>query len=337
VCSTAATACDPTAPGGATCPAGEVCVGYSSFARAPQCYAAFLSTDLAGTRDTIRQTVLDLQRLVLAAKGCGTTACGGFKIDPAHISYAGISLGGIIGTTTMSTAADLKAAVLNVPAVGLIDVLEHSQTLEIKCPLVDALIDAGVLMGDKWNGSDTAPTGLCVGDTWQTQPGYQQFAAIGRWVLDPADGANYVSTMLAPKKFLIQEVVDDHVVPNYATDFEGALVGLAPGTADPFTPATTTASSALLASVTSAHWLRYPTLPASDATTGGFGNLFEHASLLRPAIGTPPLPGHCVLDSATPCGTNTDCAAAGNVCVFPGVLGTARLQTDAITYLFANK
>jgi hypothetical protein len=35
---------------------------------------------------------------------------------------------------------------------------------------------------------------------------------------------------------------------------------------------------------------------------------------------------------------DSDCAGGGgSVCVFPGPLGTARLQLDAITFLFVNK
>ena len=69
---------------------------------------------------------------------------------------------------------------------------------------------------------------LCADEAWQAQPGYQQFSGVARWVIDPADGANFMSR-LATKKFLIQEVVDDQVVPNFATDIEGALAGLIAG------------------------------------------------------------------------------------------------------------
>jgi pimeloyl-ACP methyl ester carboxylesterase len=321
----------------ANCPGTETCNNGVGIAISPtttqQCYAPFLSSDLAVTRDNIRQTVLDLQNLVKYLKACGATGCTNgplhLSVDPAKISYAGISLGGIIGSTTTATAPDIKAAVLNVSGVGWVDILENTQTFSISCLLVDSLIDAGVLMGDKWNGSETAPTGLCATTAWQQQPGYQQFRVIARWVLDPADGANF-TRWLASRKFLLQEVVGDKVVSNVATDNEGKLVGLTPATADPFTPATTTASAAITTMPTMSKWLRYPSLPASDATTGGFGNLFEHPSLLRPAAA----PGHCSNNPATQCLDNATCTPG--VCVFPGELGTARLQTDAITYLLLN-
>jgi hypothetical protein len=332
------TACDTLT----ACAAGETCINGFGLSTGPtvsnQCYAPILSTDLATTRDNIRQTILDLQRLVKAVQACGPTACPVinnspevFTVDSAHVEYMGISLGGIIGSTTTAVEPHFNSAVLNVAAMGLLDILENTQTLEIKCPLVNALIDLGIVQGTKWD--PTNPTvGTCTTDAWKQQPGYAQFSQTARWVLDPADGANFASK-LASKRFLLQEVVNDQVVPNVATDDEGMLVGLSPGTADPFTPVTTTASAAITTNPLQSLWVRYPTLPASDATTGGYGNAFQHASLLEPAAVAP---GHCSNDATMACGTNSDCGGA-NVCIFPGVLGTLRVQLDAITYLFANK
>jgi pimeloyl-ACP methyl ester carboxylesterase len=333
------TACDTITPCGTPGQRCLVLAGPPAISVAPtdspQCYAPFLSPDLATTRDNIRQTVLDLQRLVLATKACGTTACTAaisgtpLAIDGSKMEYIGISLGGIIGSTTVSLAADIKGSVLNVPGMGLFDILENTANLTIRCSLVNSLIDAGVVMGSKFPAQDAA----CLTDAWKQQPGYLQFSSIGRWVVDPADGANF-AFKLAPRRFLIQEVVNDQVVPNIATDREGMLVGLQAATADPFTPLTTTPSMAITMPTPNRNeWLRYPTLPASDVTTGGFGNAFEHASLLRPAaVG----PGHCSNNASMPCGTSADCGGA-NVCIFPGVLGTARVQLDAITYLGANQ
>jgi hypothetical protein len=221
--------------------------------------------------------------------------------------------------------------VLNVSGVGLVDILENTPNLEIRCTLVNQLIDAGILVGQKWDPSN--PTvGLCTTDAWHDptmQPGYAQFAGVARWVLDPADGANF-TTKLATRRFLLQEVVNDQVVPNIATDNEGKLVGLTAGTADPMPfPPTTTASAALLSNLNGNNWLRYPMI-AGTATT--FGNLFQHASLLQPAASA----GQCSQDPGMTCTSSADCGA-GNVCVFPGVLGTARVQVDALTFLKANE
>jgi hypothetical protein len=263
----------------------------------------FLSSDLAGTRDNIRQTVLDLERLVSALKACGAATCGALNVDTAHLVYLGLSLGGIVGSTTVANVPDFKGAVLNVPAVGLVDVIENTPSLAIRCSLVDALITAGIVTGAPFNPATA--TGLCTTDAWKTQPGYQQFSVIGRWALDPSDGANF-TRKLAARKILIQEVINDEVVPNIATDREGALVGLVPQTADAAVSATPAASGAITTAPTANKWVRYPTLPP-NAGAGFPGNTFTHASLLLPAN-------------------------AGN----DGLLGTVRLQSDAITFLVLN-
>ncbi len=294
---------------------------------APQCFAPFLSSDLAGTRDNIRQTVLDLQGLVASLKACGTTACGALKIDAAHMTYMGISLGGIVGATAVANIPEFKAAVLNVAGAGLVDVLENTANLTIRCSLVDALIGVGVVMGDPFNPA--AGTGLCTTDAWKAQAGYQRFSAIARWALDPADGANFTGK-LAVRKFLIQEVVNDQVVPNIATERLAALVGLmaSAAMADPATnPAAVTPSAAITTNPTASKFVRYPNL-APNLAASFIGNTFAHSSLLQPAptalppAGDPPVPLTCN-------------PATGVAC--DGVLGTARMQTDAITFLVTNR
>ncbi len=285
----------------AQCQGGEHCGSLTlgklppSATTAPQCYAPFLSPDLAATRDGIRQTVLDHQRVVKAIQACGTSGCPGVSFNPNKIYYAGLSLGSIIGTTSAAMSPDIKTAVINVGGVGWADILENTETLAIRCQLVNGLIDAGILKGDKWNGSDM---GLCTTDAWKTQPGWATFSTIGRWVLDPADGANF-ATRLAQKKLLIQEVVGDTVVPNISTDRLAALTGLAatPLAGDPFNGMP---SAAVATSPTTNKFVKY----TSDAD-----NVFVHSSLLRPAPTTDPQ---------------------------DGINGTLRLQVDATYFLSAN-
>ncbi|HEU0029824.1 MAG TPA: hypothetical protein VFQ53_04265 [Kofleriaceae bacterium] len=286
------------------------CGAGSTAPTAPQCFAPFLSSNLAATRDSIRQSVVDVHSLVAALKACGTNNCGtapqNLSVDVTKIGYIGISLGGIMGSLITATVPDIKQSVLNVPGVGWVDILENTENLTIRCSLVDALIDAGILTGEKFTPG-TPPTGLCTTEDWKTQPGYRQFAVIGRWILDPADPANF-TPLLAQKRILIQEVVGDQVVPNIATETEAALTGLMGQTADPAASATPPPSAAISNMPTTNKFVRYPTLPP-DAGTGFPGNTFDHASLLRPTPG------------------------AGTA----GLLGTVRLQTDAITYLLLNR
>jgi hypothetical protein len=283
------------------------CTGTPDPTKFPQCYAQILSTDLAGTRDNIRQTAIDLQALVAALKACGTASCGSLKVDTSKLMYAGQSLGGIIGSLVASSSTSFKSALLNVPGVGLIDILEHTDSLSIRCSLVDGLIDAGVVIGQKFNPANG--TGECTTDDWKTQPGYIQFSGIARWILDPADGANYYKK-LDTRRFLIQEVVDDQVVPNFATDTLGGLTVMTPGMADCNGSGTPAPSAAITTDPLTNKWVRYPTTTA--AMCPPVGDAYQHGSWLAP-----------VAD-----GTGTPTAA--------GLFGTARMQTDAFTYLFTN-
>lgn len=291
--------------------AARGCDGVRTATTAPQCFASFLSPDLAATRDNIRQTILDHIALVQSIKSCGVASCGALKVDPAKIQYMGQSLGGIMGSITTAVADDIKASVLNVPGVGWVDILENTQTLAIRCTLVDGLIAAGILTGDPWN--PMAGTGLCTTEDWKTQPGYRQFSVIGRWILDPADPANFTHR-LATKRFLIQEVVDDQVVPNIATENEAKLTGVfatamdvdaavPSGNAPPLPPVNPSPAVTMMPMTNKL--VRYKTLPAASPFPG---NTYGHGSLLAPA--------------------SNDAA---------GSLATAKMQIDAIYYLTQNK
>jgi dienelactone hydrolase len=275
------------------------CGGTPAPGEAPQCFAPLLSPNLATMRDSIRQSVVDTQALVAALEACGPDACGPLSVDPAGIVHLGVSLGGIIGSVTAAVTPDFGAAVLYAPGVGWVDIVEGTGSLAIRCALVDALIRGGILVGEPFDPS--GPSGLCLGEDWKLQPGYRQFAVIARWVLDPADPANFTRE-LASQTILLQEVVGDQVIPNATTDLEAALVRLPPMLADPARSATPPPSDAI---TTRSAFLKYLTLPPSN----GFpGNTFDHGSFLRPTPGSG----------------------------LAGRLGTVRLQTDAITFLVLN-
>jgi dienelactone hydrolase len=264
----------------------------------PQCYAPIFSTNLASTRDNIRQSVLDVQAVVNSIKACTAAApCGGFSADATKIGYMGISLGGIIGGVITATT-DVKGAVLNVPGVGLVDILENTENLAIRCSTVDGLIDAGIITGTKWNGvSGAGATGTCAGTEWRSQPGYLTFSSIARWVLDSSDGANFTSR-LAAKRFLIQKVKDDAVVPNVATDNMARLTGFTVPADGDATDITVAAPSApLLTAPQTNKWLQY---------TSNTNFTFVHGSLLN---------GGSTIEAQR---------------------GTRRVQVDAITYLVNN-
>jgi dienelactone hydrolase len=268
---------------------------------APQCYSQIFSADLANTRDNIRQTILDLQRVAKVVKFCGTTGCGPLKVNTSRIYYGGISLGSIIGSSAASLSPEIKAASLSVGGAGWLDILENTAAVPLRCGLVNNLIDAGILTGAKWNGvSGAGATGLCVednGNAWKAQPGYAVFGATARWVLDAADPANLIGR-LQSKKALIQKVIDDEVIPNVTTDRMAQLLNITmPKSASPYNPGAPTVESAALLNARASIQVNY----ASDTNF-----MYTHGSLLKPATSTPATKGQ---------------------------LGTMRLQIDFAQYL----
>jgi dienelactone hydrolase len=238
-----------------------------------ECYAPFIASDLGVARDNARQSVLDQLKLIEVIKNCENDSCDGLSFDVDRIGYIGQSLGALIGITTISVSPDIKAAVLNVGGVGWVDVATFTQVPGFICPVIDRLIDAGILSGQKWNGVNE--DALCLmPELWRDDPAFQSFANTGRWVYDPADGANFVDKLLAKNtNVLVQKVVGDPVVPNEATDQLGALLGLtaAPanvnrGSAAPTAPATAQANG----------WIDYESSEAND---------YSHGSLLAPSPG----------------------------------------------------
>lgn len=87
--------------------------------------------------------------------------------------------------------------------------------------------------------------------------------------------------MLATRRFLIQEVVDDEVIPNVSTDNQAALAGGMAMAADVLDPTMPAPSAAITTSPMTNKFLTYDDVPA-DGGSGSPGNTFAHPSLLGP-------------------------------------------------------
>lgn len=277
---------------------------------APQCFAPLLSADLATTRDHLRQTVLDQLQLERVLDACADPgACGQLQVDPERMGYLGHSLGALIGGVSLPSSRSLGAGVLNVGGGDWVQVFTDTATPAIRCPLVDALIEAGVLSGESWNGGAN-PDALCLTEGWQEDPRFREFAAAARWILDPVDPVNYASRLSgAGPAVLVAEVVGDPVVPNSATAGFATLLGLVPEPAAPAASAEAAPSPAALGE--GSRWLAYRTLEP-DPESGFPGNAFGHGSLLAPVPAGPALP------------------------VESGQLGTVRMQIDTLAYLVSH-
>jgi dienelactone hydrolase len=303
----AALGCDESAVG-----EGLPCATALTPMCAPQCFAPLLSPSLAVTRDNLRQTVLDQQKLERVLEYCATAgACGSLWVDANHIGYVGQSLGALIGSVSVAVSPDIKSAVLNVGGADWVQVFTDSASVGIRCPLLDGLIDAGFLSGKKWE-MGLNPDALCLDPlaAWKSSPGFLQFAGTARWMLDPVDGVNYAPVYRATggPKVLLAEVLGDEVVPNSATEQFAGLLGLMPAAAAVASavPPQPSAEAALPDS----HWLQYETLPAMSKFPG---NAYSHGSLLAPAAVPPEL-------------------MAG----ISGLLGTALMQADTLTFLVTH-
>jgi len=272
---------------------------------APQCFGSILSTDLAATRDHLRQTMLDQLTLEAVLEGCAAAgACGTLQVDPSQLGYLGQSLGALLGGVSVAMSEGLRTAAFNVGAADWLRILTDTSTPAISCPLVDALIASGVLSGEPWNlGSN--PNALCLEDAWKTDPGFLQFASAARWILDPADGINYADRYGQARSILLAEVIGDSVIPNSATREFGEVLGL---TAEPASISASLSPPPSLPVLTpGSHWLEYHGVDANPSL--GFpGNAYAHGSLLAPA-------------------SPSSSMAAGS-----GELGTLRMQADTVGF-----
>jgi hypothetical protein len=202
----------------------------------------------------------------------------------------------------------MRAGVLNVGGGDLLGILTDTDTLQIRCPLVDRLIAAGTLQGQPWAGGANSDA-LCLDADWKSQPGFIEFAQAARWLLAPADGLAYAQAYRASgKSVLLAEVDGDAVIPNTATEALGMLWGLSPTPAALGTLPPQPTPEVLLPG---GQWLIYAEQPA-NAGTGFPGNAYGHASLLAPAQATA-----------------TTSAGAGE-------LGTALMRADTVGFLLSH-
>jgi hypothetical protein len=135
-------------------------------------------TNLANARDALRQASVDLHSLhralvedggsVLNASTIGTT------IDPNRISFVGVSLGGIVGTSFVAQQDDVTAAVLNVAGGGIAKILDGSAAFEPQ-------ITAGLFSG----AGLIKPSGS-----------YEGFLIIAQSMIDSLDPINFASQIV---------------------------------------------------------------------------------------------------------------------------------------------
>ncbi len=182
------------------------------------------STNLAATRDQLRQQIIDVAQLLRVLKDT-TNGIGAINVDDSategvveHLDvatprYIGMSLGALTGSLIVAANPEIPAACLNVGGASPADILTQASVpfLRNRKLKLDAYLKA--------------KRGIDVG----TQA-YEEFFDIARWMMDSSDAQNmgryYIDEALTdtltqtpyPKKrILISWAKDDPWVPNATT------------------------------------------------------------------------------------------------------------------------
>ncbi len=172
----------------------------------------FSTTQLFGTRDALRQQVIDLSQLVRVARGQGASGLAprtGVRLDPAKLGYVGQGLGGMLGTLFGAASPDAGNVALNTAGGALVRiVLESPAFATQRAALLGALAQLGANPGT---------------------PAFDRYLGIAQWVLDPADPVNVAYRLArfpqAPqRRAFLQSIEGDQAVPG---DTSVALVAAA--------------------------------------------------------------------------------------------------------------
>lgn len=144
------------------------------------------------SRDNARQAQADLSVLAVTLPTIDADGDSLPDLDASSVSYAGISMGSIMGTAFTAVEPMVPNAFLSVPAGGLARALEAS-------PAFGPSIRAGL-----------AAAGI--------QPGtadYELFFTVFQTVVDSMDPINWIGEVADFKDVVLQEVIGDSVLPNY--------------------------------------------------------------------------------------------------------------------------
>ena len=151
-------------------------------------------TSLLTSRDNLRQAAIDIVQLATSLPQLDLEPDAVADIDPARIHFAGLSLGGIVGTVANAQTIPTLSAYLSAPGGGVANLLRESQSLS----------------GRVNNG--LAARGVNPGTTL-----YEQFFRDAQTVVDAGDPINYMAQAAALRPVLLTQVLNDTVVPNSAT------------------------------------------------------------------------------------------------------------------------
>ncbi len=169
---------------------------------------------LLETRDAFLQTIADEVQLVRLVQGALTTldvapngGDGVPDLAPGPIAFIGQSLGTVLGGTYLAVEPAIGAGVLNVPGGGFASLLQQSQQLG---GILDSFLPAGATADDR-----------------------MVLIPLAQMLVDDVDPANFGPHVTvdpfpgnSPKDVLIQESMDDGIMPNTSTELLAGSLGL---------------------------------------------------------------------------------------------------------------
>ncbi|MEO7330144.1 MAG: alpha/beta fold hydrolase, partial [Minicystis sp.] len=175
------------------------------------------SFDMGRARDNFRQMTSDQLELVRFISSLGTLDLlpvgapdGVPDLDVSRVLYIGHSFGSVQGPAIFALAPEIRQAVWNVGGDGLTTLIRDSGTFSL---LVNALRPPGT------------PDGA-IG----------RFFAVTQAIIDPGDPLNYARfgarvappgvSGWTPRDMLLQEVIDDSIVPNSTSEALARAAGL---------------------------------------------------------------------------------------------------------------
>jgi hypothetical protein len=175
--------------------------------------------NVAAVRDSIRQSALDLSRVVQLVRRPDldlSALAPDARLDPTRVAYTGESFGTVVGTVFAAIEPDVGLFVLNVPGGGILDLIlpTSPEIAQLAVPVIETIYNPTQRL-DRWN----------------------QLVALVQAVIDGADPLTYAphvlrdrftiaGASLGPRSVIAIEVVGDQVLSNHGTDALAIALGL---------------------------------------------------------------------------------------------------------------
>ncbi len=182
---------------------------------------------LIGSRDGLRQTVIDLMQLVRELEvGMDVDGNGTRDLDPSRISYFGQSFGGIYGTKFLAVEPNVRLGVPNVPGGAIVEIARLSPSFRglVTLSLINRTPPLINLPGFAFNENMPLRNLPPLVDTVPGASAIQQLLEWTEWTSQAGNPAAYAVHLRAQplsgvpaKSIILQYARTDATVPNPTT------------------------------------------------------------------------------------------------------------------------